>query len=124
MVVTESYEVLADRLRKTIETLIPEYRTAWALYDPSGSGSLRAVWDRDPTEHELNLALQGLLRALEPPLGHKGEPFVELRAKVLLLASQPGFDYRFGEVLLGMSALVSSGFDTTYLAIERLPQRA
>ena len=38
-------------------------------------------------------------------MGHKGESFVVVRAKVILLSSQPDFDYRFGEVLLGMSAM-------------------
>ena len=34
VVVTESYEVMADPIRQRIESMIPKYREVWSRFDP------------------------------------------------------------------------------------------
>ena len=48
--VTESYEVLGDRLRRKVDRMIPQFMEVWSKYDPEGTGRLRLPPNRDSGE--------------------------------------------------------------------------
>ena len=67
MVVCEAFEVLSEENRAITESLIPEFVKAWAVFDPSGTGSI-PVSD-----------LEALVQHVPEPLGvefktHGGDP--------------------------------------------------
>ena len=125
VVVTESYEVLADPIRQRIESMIPKYREVWTKFDPKGKGTLlehlkdspasSATADATPTpvdekkaqldRRQATLKLSALIMQLPRPLGVGAKSsHMMVRAKVHLLMSQPDFEFRFEEILMGLVA--------------------
>jgi hypothetical protein len=103
MVVCEAFEVLSESNRRTVEKLLPDFKRAWADYDPRASGILQN-----------STALEEFVSRVPGPVGTAmadGTPSrskvaaARLQSKVDFLRAKTGFGYGFQEVLLGLVAL-------------------
>jgi hypothetical protein len=95
MALVETYDMMTSEGRDIAEKLIPVYKQTWARQDPEGHGFITRA------------QLFSLVRELPKPLGVGPEASLKTAgALVYFLESQACFEYRFSDVLLGLSVVM------------------
>lgn len=89
MVICESFEILGDAERNTVEEAIKLFKAAWADVDPTASGAINAP------------KLLTVLRTLPPPLGTgPGGTYHERMRIVYFLKAHRGYVIEGDRLLL------------------------